>query len=74
MIVNGKPKEYSKNKISFEEVIKLAFGEYIDRPTMVYTVGYEDGPKQNPEGSMKRGESVRVKDQMIFHATATDKS
>jgi hypothetical protein len=41
---------------------------------MVYTVAYEDGPKQNPEGSMLKGAIVFVKDKMIFHATATDRS
>ena len=41
---------------------------------MVYTVAYEDGPKQNPEGSMLKDSVVFVKNEMIFHATATDKS
>lgn len=74
IIVNGTPKKWKKKKITFVEVIIEAFGSYIDKPTMVYTVAYEDGPKQNPEGSMIKGSSVFVKNKMIFHATATDKS
>jgi hypothetical protein len=74
IIVNGTPKKWKKKKITFVEVIIEAFGKYIDKPTMVYTVAYEDGPKQNPEGSMVKGSSVFVKNKMIFHATATDKS
>lgn len=74
IIVKGKPFEWIKSQICFEEVIKLAFGHYIDSPTMVYTIGYEDGPKENREGSMVKGECVYVKNKMIFHATATDKS
>lgn len=74
IIVNGTAKKWSKNRIEFEDVIILAFGKYIDVPTMVYTVGYEDGPKQNPEGTMTKGEKVVVKNKMIFHATATDRS
>lgn len=74
IIVNGTPKNWEKKKITFVEVIIEAFGKYIDKPTMVYTVAYEDGPKQNPEGSMVKGSSVFVKNKMIFHATATDKS
>lgn len=65
---------WTKPKISFEEVIVEAYGNYSDSPTMVYTVAYEDGPKQNPEGSMIKGAIVFVKDKMIFHATATDRS
>jgi hypothetical protein len=74
IIVNGKEKLWNKKQISFAEVIILAFGTYNDTPTMVYTVGFEDGPKQNPEGSMIKGAMVFIKNKMIFHATATDKS
>lgn len=74
LIVNGTPKDWDKKQISFKEIIILAYGNYVDRPTMVYTVGYEDGPKENPEGSMTKDSSVFVKNKMIFHATATDKS
>lgn len=72
--ISGVLKEWDKKKISFKEVIILAYGNYEDRPTMVYTVAYEDGPKKNPEGSMIKGSEVFVKHLMIFHATATDKS
>lgn len=74
IIVSGVQKQWDKKKISFKEVVILAYGQYDDRPTMVYTVAYEDGPKQNPEGSMIKGSEVVTKNMMIFHATATDKS
>lgn len=74
IIVSGEQKSWSKPQISFQEVIVLAYGSYIDKPTMVYTVAFEDGPKENPEGSMLKGAIVYVKHKMIFHATATDKS
>lgn len=74
IIVDGTAKEWLKDRISFSEVIVLAFGKYEDSPNKVYTVAYEDGPKQNLEGSMTKGAVVFVKNKMIFHATATDKS
>lgn len=74
IIVNGSSKKWEKKQISFVELIILAYGTYVDKPTMVYTVAYEDGPKQNSEGSMVKGQVVFVKNKMIFHATATDKS
>ena len=74
IIVNGTPHNWDKPKVNFKEIIILAYGQYIDKPTMVYTVAYEDGPKQNPEGSMFVGQEVFVKNKMVFHATATDKS
>ena len=74
IIVNGEQKKWGKKKISFKEVIILAFGSYDENPNIVYTVAYEDGPKENPESSMTKGSEVCVKNKMIFHATATDKS
>lgn len=74
IIVNGTPKLWDKRQIKFEEVIVLTYGKYIDKPTMVYTVAYEDGPLRNPEGSMVKDSKVFIKNNMIFHATATDKS
>ena len=74
IIVAGSPKAWDKRRIKFEEVIVLAYGNYIDKPSMVYIVAYEDGPMRNPEGSMIKGSKVFIKNQMIFHVTATDKS
>ncbi|MFT3793763.1 multiubiquitin domain-containing protein [Flavobacterium sp.] len=74
IFVNGEKKDWGEPKITFEQVVVLAFGSYNQSPTMVYTVTYEDGPKQNVEGSMIKGSVVFVKNKMIFHATATDKS
>ncbi len=74
IVVNGTPHKWTKEIISFKEVIELAFVQYIDKPTMVYTVAYEDGPRQNPEGAMFVGKEVIVKHKMIFNASATDKS
>ena len=74
ILVSGSPHKWTKAQISFEEVITLAYGSYNDSPNVAYTVAYEDGPKQNLEGSMIRGTVVYVKHKMIFHATATDKS
>jgi hypothetical protein len=74
LIVNGRPKPWTEKKITFEQVVVLAFGTYDPNPAKVYTVTYDRGPSQNPEGSMVKGDVVFVKDKMIFNVTATDKS
>lgn len=74
IIVSGTAHQWKKGKITFQQVIELAYGSYNDDPNVAYTVTYEDGPKQNPEGSMIKDSVVFVKDKMIFNATATDKS
>jgi hypothetical protein len=74
LIVNGRPKQWTEKKITFEQVVILAFGTYDPNPNKVYTVTYDKGPHQNPEGSMVKGDKVFVKNKMIFNVTATDKS
>lgn len=74
LIVNGRPKAWDKKTITFEQAVLLAFGSYDPNPNKVYTVTYDKGPHQNPEGTMVKGETVFVKEKMIFNVTATDKS
>ena len=74
IIVNGREKTWSEKEISFAQVVTLAFGTYVENGTTEYTVTYKRGQGSKPEGSMVKGESVKVKDKMIFNVTATDKS
>lgn len=74
LIVNGRQKQWTDKIITFEQVVVLAFGTYDPNPNRVYTVTYDKGPHENPEGSMVKGDKVYVKNKMIFNVTATDKS
>ena len=74
IIVNAREKEWKEPKITFEQVVILAFGAYDNNPNKGYTVTYSKGPKQNQEGTMVKGSTVYVKNKMIFDVTATDKS
>jgi Multiubiquitin len=74
VIVNGQKKTVTTKKVSFSEIVKLAFPTPPEGVNILYTVSYEDGPRINPQGSLKEGQSVSVKNWMIFNVTATDKS
>jgi hypothetical protein len=74
IIVNTRPKPWTKKRISFAEVVALAYPTPPAGENIVYTVGYFDGPPNRPEGSLTDGESVRVRDQMVFDVKFTDKS
>lgn len=74
LIVNGREKTWNEKTVTFEQLVILAFGSYDDNPNKVYTVTYDRGPKENPEGSMVKGDKVLTKNKMIFNVTATDKS
>jgi len=74
LIVNAQEKSWDDDDISYKQVVKLAFGDVVDGPNVIYTVTYSKGPKENREGSLVRGRKVFVKNGMIFNVTKTDKS
>lgn len=74
IIVNGREKPWNERFITFEQVVILAFGAYEENQNRVFTVTYKRGPDNKPEGTMDKGDKVRVKNKMIFNVTATDKS
>ena len=74
IIVNGQKKVVTMRTVTFDEIVKLAFPTPPAGANILYTVSYEDGPLVNPQGSLKEGQTVKVKNGMIFNVTATDKS
>ena len=74
LIVNGREKPWMEKTITFEQVVVLAFGSYDPNPNKVYTVTYDKGPHENPEGTIVKGDTVFTKNKMIFNVTCTDKS
>ncbi|MBZ5615718.1 MAG: multiubiquitin domain-containing protein [Acidobacteriia bacterium] len=74
IIVNTREKTWDKKQISYQEVVILAFGSYSNDENVVYTVTYSRGEKSHHEGSLVKGESVNVKDGMIFNVSQSNKS
>lgn len=74
IIVNAREKQVEKDDISFEEVVDIAFSPAPVGENVLFTVTYRRGQGNKPEGSLLAGQSVKVKDGMIFNVTATDKS
>jgi hypothetical protein len=72
--VNGQPKQVTEKKLTFEQVVALAFPTPSTGQNILFTVSYEDGPNANPAGSLMPGGTVKLKNGMIFNVTATDKS
>lgn len=74
IIVNARPKVVTKKELSFAEIVALAFDNPPQGPNIVFTITYRRGEGQKPEGSLIEGETVKIKEGMIFNVTATDKS
>ena len=74
IIVNTREKKWDKPKISYEEVVVLAFSTISNDPNVIYTVTFSKGPEHKREGSLVKGQSVNVKNGMIFNVSQTNKS
>jgi Multiubiquitin len=74
IVVNGREKIVAQRELSFRELVALAFDNPATAGNTVYTIPYRRGEGNKPEGTLVEGESVKVKNGMIFNVTATDKS
>lgn len=74
IIVSGTPHEWSKPRINYVEVVTLFDPAYPQHPDWTYSVKYNHGPSENPEGILTQGDSVKVKERMVFHVKCTGQS
>ncbi|MBV9496864.1 MAG: multiubiquitin domain-containing protein [Acidobacteria bacterium] len=73
--INTKPKSVAKTDLSFDEIVGLAYdGHPPTGPDWSFTVSYHRGHGEKPEGSLRQGGTVKVKEGMIFDVTATNRS
>lgn len=72
--VNGRQRVVERGPISFEQLVAIAFPDQQPGPNTTYTITYRKGPAHKPEGSLLPGQSVNVKNGMIFNVRSTDKS
>ncbi len=71
VFVNGREKEVTGKVQSFAEIVALA--DLPSGPDTIFTVTYKKG-RRNKEGTLVEGDTVKVKEGMIFNVTATSKS
>ncbi len=72
--INGEEKKVNKEKITYEEVIILAFGSYDSSEGVTYTITYYKGQSHHPNGVLVEGQSVMVKKGMRINVTKTNRS
>lgn len=74
IIVNGRPVQETRRELTFEDVVRLAYPTPPTGDNIEYTVTYRRGVVEKPEGTLLPGGTVKLKHEMIFNVTATDKS
>lgn len=72
IIVEGTPHDWLKDEITYEEVVTLEVPDYSTNIT--YSVGYERGQGNKPEGTLSPRTSVKIKEGMIFRVSETGQS
>lgn len=72
IIVNGRPREVTEHKLTYLNVVQLAFPGEIPTGKIVFTVTYSR--EHGSGGSLVEGQDVVVKDGMVFNVAKTDQS
>lgn len=74
IFINGTPKVIQKERLTFEEVIHLAFDNPPTGDGVQFTVQFSRGHSDKPKGTLVEGQSVQTKDGMEFDVTPTNRS
>jgi Multiubiquitin len=71
IVVNTKPTPWSEKKISFEQVVELAFpGQPYDPAGTLVEYSRSHGPDHN----LRPGQNIEVKDGMVFDVEPANRS
>ena len=74
IFVNTRLRQVTSDELSYQEVILLAFDPTPSGPNWEIAVSYRHGAGRPPDGRLRRGGIVKVRDGTVFNVTATDKS
>jgi hypothetical protein len=73
IIVNSREKVVTEKFLQFIQIVLLAYPDGLSA-NMSATITYRRGHGNKPEASLTEGETVRIKEGMIFNVTRTNKS
>lgn len=72
--VEGIPHQWPKGEITYDEVVTLEVPDYPQHQEITYSVKYKKGEGKKPEGTLAKGESVKVTNGMEFSVSETGQS
>jgi hypothetical protein len=74
IVVNAREKTVHRHRLSYEQIVKLAYPTPPSENTIGYTVTFYKGHEDHHEGHLEAGESVRIHNGMIFNVTPINRS
>lgn len=72
IIVNGRPREVTEHKLTYLQVIQLAYPGEQPTEKVVYTVTFSN--PHGHDGTLVEGQKVEIKNGIIFNVKKTDQS
>ncbi len=72
IIVNGRPRTVDEHRLTYAEVVALAFPGTPPDPNVVFTVAYAD--THGHDGTLAEGQAVDIHDGMSFVVRKTARS
>lgn len=70
--INGRPRVVTEHRLSYTDVVRLAYPEGPFDDSILYTVSYAN--PHGYDGTLAEGQSVTVKDGMSFNVGRTNRS
>ena len=74
IVVNGREKSVTATELGEDDLVALAYENPPTGELICFTITYRRGQGNKPEGTLDDGDTVKLKEGMIFNVTATDKS
>jgi hypothetical protein len=77
IIFNGKQRVVDAREYSYSDLIYMCYSDLLVKPMSypdIMTITYDKGPKDNKEGSLKKGDTISFVEGMIINAMRTDNS
>ena len=72
IVVNGRPREVTQHRLSYADVVQLAFPDAPHDTNILYTVSYAN--PHGHDGTLAEGQEVEVKEGMSFNVGKTNRS
>lgn len=74
IIVNTEEKPVPEDEISYDQLVTLAFGSPPKGDDDVYNISVRDSVDAVAHTTLRKGQSIKVKEGMVFNVVRTDRS
>jgi len=74
IIVNAREEIVHRHRLSYDQVVKLAYPTPPSPEVIGYIVTFYKGPEHHPQGDLTEGMSVHIRNGMVFNVTPNNRS